>query len=143
MVKHLKEGGQIAVDVYPKNWKTIFMTKYWVRPLTKRMNKKTLLRIIKWYVPKWFPISTLLFRIPRIGNILGVFIPIANYSKLFPELGKDELVQWAILDTFDLLSPAYDNPQSLKTLRKWATDANLEIIYCGKGNNGYVLVAKK
>jgi SAM-dependent methyltransferase len=143
MLKHLKVGGQIAMDVYPKNWKSFFYSKYWVRWVTKRMNKETLLKLIKWYIPKWFPISTLLFKIPLIGKTIGSIIPIANYSHLFPELSKTELVEWAILDTFDMLSPAYDIPQSLKTVRKWATSANLQILYCGKGSNGYVLVAKK
>ena len=144
MVEHLKKGGQIAIDVYPKNWKSIFFSKYWIRPITKRMNKTVLLKLVKWYVPKWFPISTLLFKIPFIGRTLGLqLIPILNYTYLYPELSKKELIEWAILDTFDMLSPAYDNPQSLKTLRKWATDANLKILFCGEGVNGYVLVAEK
>jgi len=143
MVKHLKKGGQIAIDVYPKNLKSLFYSKYWVRWITKRINKETLLKLIKWYVPKWFPISTLLFKIPLIGKTIGSVIPIANYTHLFPDLTKEELLDWAILDTFDMLSPEFDNPQSLKTIRKWAVEENLEILFCGKGSNGYVLVAKK
>ena len=143
MLNHLKDGGQIAIDVYAKNWKTIFISKYWVRPFTKKMNNQKLLELVEWYVPIWFPISSFLLKVPYFGKFLAQIIPISNHSKLYPQLSKKELVEWAILDTFDMLSPEYDNPQSLNTLRKWAAEAKLTILYCGRGDNGYVLVAKK
>ncbi len=67
----------------------------------------------------------------------------SNYSNIYTQLSKSELIQWAILDTFDMLSPEFDNPQSLNTLRSWVKESGLKTIYCGKGNNGYVLVAEK
>ena len=143
LVEFIQPGGQISVDVYLKNWKSLFVTKYWVRPITKRMDKEKLLKFVQWYVPKWFPLSTNLLKVPYVGKFLAQIIPILNYSDHFPELSKKELIDWAILDTFDMLSPAYDKPQTLKTLREWAVTSNLEIIYCGRGDNGYVLVAKK
>ena len=143
LLTFLKPGGEIAMDVYPKNWKTTFNTKYWVRPLTKKMNKEKLLKIIKWYVPKWFPLSSLLLKIPFAGKFLAQVIPICNYSKQFPLLTKKQLVEWSVLDTFDMLSPEHDHPQNLETLRGWAKEAGLQILYCGKGDNGYVLRAKK
>ncbi len=143
LIKFLKPGGEIAVDVYSKNWKTIFYTKYWIRPFTKRMNKNKLLSIINWYVPKWFPISSILLKIPFAGKFLAQVIPIANYTKQFPFLNKKQRVEWAMLDTFDMLSPTHDNPQSLQTLKLWAIEAKLEVLFCGKGDNGYVLKAKK
>lgn len=143
MLEFLKPGGEIAIDVYRKSWKMFFISKYWVRPITKRMDKTKLLNIIKWYVPLWFPISSILLKVPYFGVFLAQIIPITNYSKKFPMLSKQELINWAILDTFDMLTPAYDKPQSLSTLHKWAKEAKLEIIYSGRGGNGNVLVAKK
>lgn len=143
MLSHLKPGGQIAIDVYAKNFRTKFYTKYWVRPVTKRMKKDRLLKIIKWYVPLWFPLSTAFLKVPMIGKFLAQIIPVTNYSQQFPELSRTQLVEWAILDTFDMLSPEYDNPQSLDTLYSWVDKYNLNKIYCGKGDNGYVLVAQK
>ena len=143
MLNHLTAGGQIAIDVYAKNWKTAFISKYWFRPFTKKMDKQKLLNFVEWYVPKWFPISSVLIKVPYFGKFLAQIIPISNYSKLYPQLTKSELINWAILDTFDMLSPTYDNPQSLKTLLKWASEAKLTVLYCGRGDKGYVLVAKK
>jgi ubiquinone/menaquinone biosynthesis C-methylase UbiE len=143
MVKFVKPGGKIVIDVYGKNWKTIFYSRFWFRPITKRMNNARLLKIVEWYVPLWFPISSILLKIPLIGKFLAQIIPISNYSKQYPFMSKKDLVKWAILDTFDMLSPAYDNPQSISSLKKFAKNNNIKIEYCGKGHNGYVLRGKK
>ena len=143
MIDHLKPGGEIAIDVYANNFKTKFYTKYWVRPFTKRINKKKLLKFINWYVPKWLPFSNFLLKVPYIGKFLAQIIPVVNYSIQFPFLEKKQQIEWSILDTFDMLSPEYDQPQKLTTLEKWVVKYNLEKIYCGKGDNGYVLIAKK
>ncbi len=34
-----------------------------------------------------------------------------------------QLKQWAVLDTFDMLAPAHDHPQSVETLRRWFAEA--------------------
>ena len=143
MLEHLKPGGEIVIDVYADTIKTKFYSKYWFRPITKRLDKKILLSIIKWYVPIWLPFSNIFLKIPIIGKFLAQLIPICNYSKQYPFLSKQQLVDWAILDTFDMLSPDYDNPQSFKTLNKWVINYNLEKVYLGRGDNGFVLIAKK
>ena len=143
MLEHLKPGGEIVIDVYADTIKTKFYSKYWFRPITKRLDKKMLLSFIKWYVPIWMPFSNIFLKIPIIGKFLAQLIPICNYSKQYPFLSKQQLVDWAILDTFDMLSPDYDNPQSFKTLNKWVINYNLEKVYLGRGDNGFVLIAKK
>lgn len=143
MIELLKPGGQIAIDVYADTFKTKFYTKYWVRPLTKRLNKNKLLKIIKWYVPIWLPISNILLKIPIIGKFLAQIVPICNYSKQFPHLSKEQLIEWAVLDTFDMLSPEYDNPQSFKKLNNWIKKYDLDKIRLDRGDNGFVLIAKK
>lgn len=143
LAEQVKANGYIAIDIYKKTWKSLFNTKYWVRPFTKRMSKERLLRIVKWYVPKWFPVSTLLLKVPFAGKFLSQLVPILNYTEMYPELSKEKLVTWAILDTFDMLSPAYDYPQTLNTLSEWGKAAGFEIIYCGPGDNGYVLVGRR
>lgn len=143
MLQCLKPGGEIAIDVYADTLKTKFYTKYWFRPITKKINKKRLLSIIRWYVPKWIPISTGLLNIPVVGKFLAQIIPICNYSKQFPDLSKEQLKEWAILDTFDMLSPEFDNPQKHSTLKSWIEKYDLDLVYLGRGDNGFVLIARK
>ena len=35
---------------------------------------------------------------------------------------------WSLLDTYDALSPKYDNPQKLYDVKKWAIDTKLKNI---------------
>lgn len=142
MLEHLKPGGEIVIDVYANTFKTKFYSKYWVRYFTKKVNKIQLLNFIKWYIPIWMPISTIFLKIPFFGKFLAQIIPICNYSRQFPTLSKKQLEEWAILDTFDMLSPEYDNPQKYSTLRKWIKKYNLEEIYIKRGDNGFVLKAR-
>ena len=51
-------------------------------------------------------------------KILTRFIPITDLS-LFPRnLTKFQRKQWAIMDTFDMYSPEFDNPKRIETVRK-------------------------
>ena len=61
---------------------------------------------------------------PIIGSKLRYAIPVANYEGIYP-LSPSQLRQWAVLDTFDMLAPAHDSPQSAATLRAWFTLAGL------------------
>lgn len=138
LVKYVKPGGKLVIDVYAKNWKTIFNTRFWFRPITKRLNSEFLLRIVNWYVPIWFPLSSIFIKLPYLGKFLAQLLPISNYTLQYPFMSKKDLLSWAILDTFDMLSPKYDNPQSLNALHRYAMNNQLVIEYLGKGQNGYV-----
>jgi hypothetical protein len=73
------------------------------------------------------PISLLLGRLPLVGRKLRFAIPVANYDGIYP-LNRAQLKEWAVLDTFDMLSPAHDHPQGDRTLRAWLTRAGLREI---------------
>jgi hypothetical protein len=60
---------------------------------------------------------------------------ISDYKGVYP-LSDAKLKEWAILDTFDTLSPAYDKPQSLEKVKKWLEKAGLEKINVRYGYNG-------
>jgi ubiquinone/menaquinone biosynthesis C-methylase UbiE/uncharacterized protein YbaR (Trm112 family) len=107
----LKEGGQLAVTIYERNRWTMLYSKYWVRPLTRRMNQKLLLGVVKGTMPVLFPITEVLFRIPVLGRYFMFAIPIANYVNI-RELSLRQRYRWALLDTFDMLAPAHDHPQT-------------------------------
>jgi 2-polyprenyl-3-methyl-5-hydroxy-6-metoxy-1,4-benzoquinol methylase len=129
----LKLNGKFCVDFYEKSWKSIFLPKYWLRPITKRISKIKLFTFLEKAVPYLFEISELLNKTPFIGQYLKRIVPVANWSSTLP-LTKIQLKDWALLDTFDWLSPDFDNPQSKNTLIKWMTDAdfkNVEVLKAG------------
>lgn len=107
----VKPDGEIAVTIYPRKPWTKLFSKYWVRPITKRMRKETLLKLIQAVMPVAFPITDVLFRIPLLGKVFMFVIPVANYVHE-RQLSRDQRYAWAILDTFDMLSPHFDQPQT-------------------------------
>ena len=109
-----------ATQPYVDRWsaKTLW------RPLTTRLPRDRLRRIVEWYVPRWLPVDTRLARVPKLGRFLTAVVPCWNYTGLYP-LDADELVAWAVLDTFDALSPRYDEPQTLETVQAWVREAEL------------------
>ena len=108
-----------------------------LRWLTTRMNQQRLLWILKWYIPKWLPIDTAIKKIPVYRGNFGSVIPCWNYFRR-KELSKEQLVTWAIMDTFDALAPKYDIPASLSEVRQWFKEAGFEDVEVRKGGNGVV-----
>jgi SAM-dependent methyltransferase len=121
----LKEDGYLCVDYYWKRFITMMNLKYLVRPVTTKINQKWLFKFLKFYVPVALPLSTFLRNIPLIGKVLQRFILIVDYSGVYP-LSKKQMQEWALLDTFDMLAPAYDNPQTFNVIKGWMIDANFE-----------------
>lgn len=106
----VKKGGRIAVTIYERQRFTMLYSKYWLRPLTRRMRPERLLTLIKILMPPAFAMSEVLFRIPVLNRVFRFVLPVANYVDA-ADLSIRQRYQWAVLDTFDMLSPAYDNPQ--------------------------------
>ena len=124
----LKPGGGLTVDVYRRTFLNLLWSKYWLRPLTTRMSQDAVFRLVQAMVRYLFPISLAMGRIPIFGRKLRFAIPVANYAGVFP-LSPKQLREWAILDTYDMLTPQHDHPQSGKSLRRWFEEAGLEQVH--------------
>ncbi|MEK6299774.1 MAG: methyltransferase domain-containing protein [Acidobacteriota bacterium] len=127
----LKSGAQLAVDIYMRHWTSMLHLKYWMRPMTSRLPRSTLFQTVERSVPFILPISRALGRLPGIGRALRRLVPVANYEGVQP-LNEQQLHEWAVLDTFDWLSPKHDKPQTPATLRSWLVEAGLEDIEVAK-----------
>jgi len=106
-------GGEIVVDFYPiKGWWTKIHAKYLLRPITKRMHQDTLFRLIEKNVD-WL-IKAHLF-LQKIGmSFITRFLPVVDIRALrYLSLNEAQFREWVILDTFDMYSPMYDNPQRI------------------------------
>lgn len=143
LIPFLKPGGEIAIDIYLKlPWIYRWTAKNWYRPITKRMSRERLRSIIEWYVPRWIPIDNMCQRIPVLRSIVPAIVPCWNYTGMLP-LTEDQIKKWAILDTFDALSPWYDSPQTIPVVRSWFEEAGLEAIEVRAGGNGILANGRK
>ncbi len=120
-------GGQLCADFYWKRFRTMMHSKYLFRPFMKTMNKASLFKLLENWVPRLLHISQLLGRIPLIGRALKRIVPVADYTGRYP-LSKRQLEEWALLDTFDMLGPEYDSPQTARTIRRWISSAGFNKI---------------
>lgn len=134
LVRHLKPGGQIVIDVYARRLSALLSWKYALRPLTKRMDPKRLYGLVQAAVDLMLPLAAALKRAG--GRLGGRLLPIVEYSQLDlpPSLNR----QWAILDTFDMYSPAYDHPQTEEEVRQWFALCRMENVMVRPGPNGIV-----
>lgn len=137
ILDHLKPSGQVASDIYVKNvGRWLLQPKYWVRPFTRDMAPRELYDAVRKYVDLMWPFARIVRKIPFIGPTLNWKLLIADYSKLLPGADDATLREWAYLDTFDMLSPTYDRPATLKTFRQWHEESGLIDIEVHYGFNG-------
>jgi len=133
LISMLKPGGELVVDFYAiRGWWTKIHSKYILRPFTKGMsNEKLLARIennIDWLIKAYY-----LFDKLGVGRIANRFLPICDIKNTLPAgLTKAELREWCILDTFDMFSPQYDQPQKISTVKKWVEEFGLKQVFAGK-----------
>jgi SAM-dependent methyltransferase len=128
------DGGRLAVDFYEKSWKSMLLPKYWLRPITTRMPQPWLFALLEAWVPPLWSLSCRLGRIPLAGRAFRRLMPVVNYSGALP-LTREQHLHWSLLDTFDWYAPAYDNPQSARTLSKWSKQAGLQQIEVTKAGH--------
>lgn len=142
----LKPGGKITVDVYPWLLRNLAWSKYWLRPITRRLPTNTLFRLVERSTPAMLAVSRAVTRVPVVGRYLRYLIPVVNYEGTYP-LTEAQLREWAVLDTFDMLAPAHDHPQRQTTLAAWFAEAGLEEcvtervgFFVGRGTRPHVAV---
>jgi SAM-dependent methyltransferase len=144
IVEQLKPGGWIASDVYAKDlvhW--ALHPRYWVRPFLRKRPPEQLYRWCQRYIDRMWPVARLIGKIPRIGHSLNWRLLVGDHSNNLPGAPEHVLKEWAYLDTFDMLSPAYDLPQTLATFRRWHEQAGLTAIDVHYGFNGIEGRARK
>jgi hypothetical protein len=105
-----------------------------LRHIKKTIENKKLYSLIERATPALLPVSEFLSRV--LGRFGSRLLPIVHYPSLglSPELAR----QWAVLDTFDMYSPAHDHPQSIKTVKSWFDAAGFVDVTVDYGPNGIV-----
>jgi SAM-dependent methyltransferase len=117
LVDHLKPGGHLSIDVYRRvpGLKSLFFTKYWARVISTRVPPQRLYAFCDRYTRLMWPLTG---KLNKLNPALSMLLLVADYRGVYP-LSNASYLDWAILDTFDMLSPKYDQPQSFDTVRRW------------------------
>lgn len=145
LINMAKPGAEVIVDFYCVNgWWTKLQAKYILRPITKKWSNEKLLKKIEKNVD-WMIAATTFFNKIGIGRFVNRFIPICDIKGTIPKgLSKKEIREWCILDTFDMFSPQYDQPQKISTVKKWFQQNGMKNVWGGpvRYNNCVAYVVK-
>ena len=133
----VRQGGHLVVDVYRRHagLKQLLNTRYWVRPITRRLPPALLYRLVQAYVRVMWPVAVALHQVPVLGRRLVSALLIPDYRGVH-DLPEPIRRDWAVLDLFDMLSPRFDQPQTLETVEEWFGEAGLREIDVRYGYNG-------
>jgi SAM-dependent methyltransferase len=113
----VRPGGRIAITAYELRRWTRLYSKYLARHVTTKLSDRVLYAAIAIAMPVLFPLTEVLFRLPIVARVFQFAIPVANY--VGAPLSVRQRYRWALLDTFDMLSPTYDQPQRYGDLQAW------------------------
>lgn len=145
LIRMVKPGGELIVDFYPvKGWYTKIHAKYLLRPFTRRMDHLRLLNLIEKHADRLIRAYRFFDRL-GLGRIVNRFLPVCDIRRTLPtNLSEAELREWVILDTFDMFSPQYDQPQRLETVANWFAEAGMRevipsVVRYGDGNEIYTV----
>lgn len=128
ILKFARPGGDVFVHSYSQSFLQIFNWKYFLRPITKRVDSERLYQFIKWYCPYLYRFTSGVGRIKpgwvgrRLFLLCYIFLPIRNYRfhPKFSGLHDAQMIDYAIHDTFDALSPKYDKPIGVNAMKQIA-----------------------
>jgi len=136
LIDKTKPGGEIVVDFYAiKGWWTKLHAKYLIRPVSKRLSNRKLMRMIEANIDWLIQVERVLHSC-KLG-LLARFLPIVDIQGTFPKYLSDaEKREWAVLDTFDMFSPSFDNPQRIKDVVEMFKCFGAEVTFAGFENFG-------
>lgn len=137
LLPFLKQDGSLVVDLYREveGPRGLLVTKFWVRPLVKRVPPARLHAACERYIHAVWPLVRALDRLPWLGERIKAFLLVPDYRKRYG-LAERHAERWAVLDLFDMLSPTYDYPQTLETVRRWFATSGLREWEVWHGYNG-------
>jgi SAM-dependent methyltransferase len=144
LAAQLRPGGELVFDVYDAEVRRPRTHPWYVwRRLLRFLPRPILFWLVRVLVPIFLPVKRWLARaaLPYAG-VLHHWIPILDYEGVFA-LDRRQILEWAILDTFDLLAPAYDQPQYIDDVARWLEREGLEVVHLKKGLNGIIARALK
>jgi 2-polyprenyl-3-methyl-5-hydroxy-6-metoxy-1,4-benzoquinol methylase len=118
----LAPGGQLACWIYEKKLSAFMTPRYPLRLITTRIPQDRLFSGLQRCMPALLAASDLAAAVPVAGPYLRKLVPVANYRGILP-LDRQQRDEWALLDTFDWFSPAYDQPQTWSTVSRWLRES--------------------
>jgi 2-polyprenyl-3-methyl-5-hydroxy-6-metoxy-1,4-benzoquinol methylase/uncharacterized protein YbaR (Trm112 family) len=144
LVRMLRPGGHLVIDHYRFNALTLFRAKYALRLFTAGREPARLLPIVKAWFSLWYSaLGALSHAVGPLTTHLAELVGVCDYRYEIANASRELVRDLSLLDTFDMLSPKFDRPRTIGTIRAWLEAEDLVDIEVGPGPNGVVARARK
>jgi hypothetical protein len=123
----VKPGGQIGLWIYERDWKSCVGTlgfKYALRPVFSRLSRSRQYSICNALVNLFFPLVTFCRSRGLFGRLIMRLLPVASAHIQSVSLSLEDFKTWVLLDTFDMYSPSYDQPQTYEEVARLLAQEN-------------------
>ena len=132
LINMAKSGTEVIVDFYPvMGWWTKVNAKYILRPFTRKMSHEKLYKKIDRNID-WLMKTYRFFSKLGLGRWVNRFLPICDIDGTLPKgLSREQLRELCVLDTFDMFSPQYDQPQKINSVKRWFTKYGMKEVWGG------------
>jgi SAM-dependent methyltransferase len=112
--RKVRPGGVLFAHCYKRSPQHMRCFKYKYRWLTKRLPYRWIYAYVRACGPLLHRVNSALYRLGRRGRRFSyAWVPYYHFPR-YTDLGPDRLLQVEQLNTFDALTPAYDNPMAAR-----------------------------
>jgi 2-polyprenyl-3-methyl-5-hydroxy-6-metoxy-1,4-benzoquinol methylase len=146
LAEHVRLGGLLIIDHYS--------TEYPLTP-SRRALRAVLLRLprplasrlavamadLLLIAHKWFWHADA--KSARTRRLLARWSPLVDYYDSYPQLARDVLAEWAVLDTHDTLMDVFKHLRTEDEIRACLGALDLEILHAAPGGNGIEARARR
>jgi ubiquinone/menaquinone biosynthesis C-methylase UbiE len=128
--KKVKPNGLLFVHSYKRSPEHMSEWRYKYRPLTTRIPKRAVYLYVQYFGWMMHHLVSILYK--RGGRWKRFAYRYVPFYRVHPEgiiadMGKDEVIEFERMITFDALTPKYDSPMSTNRLKAILTDENFVI----------------
>ncbi|HTE22534.1 MAG TPA: class I SAM-dependent methyltransferase [Candidatus Limnocylindria bacterium] len=125
ILQFVKKDGYLFVHSYSSSRFQMRRWKYALLPFTNKLPPVLLYKIIQFYAWPTFYLTNFTNKTKLGARFNHIFVPFLNYrsSKKFSQKSNKFIVEYGVHDTFDALSPPYDQPLTPEQMEKIAQKA--------------------
>ena len=146
LAAYLKPGGLLVVDHYSRDY-PVTLSRRVLRDFLLRLDPAHASRVAIGGARALLPIHRALWSkrrgFGRLRGYLRRLSPLVDYYDAYPQLGRELLSEWAVLDTHDTLTDRYKHLRSPEEIRAALLDLGLTDVVVAPGGNGVEAQARR
>lgn len=132
----VKPGGLMVIDHYIWRINYYFNPATYYRLVLKELRPETSQKIVNALVDFFFPLHWQFRNIEIIQWLLKRVSPLIVFFKQYPQLSREEQLEWSRLDTYDSLTDYYKHLRTPGEIQKTLSELGARNIHVIKGGNG-------